>query len=384
MTEPSGFPARAWREIDLDAVAHNARVIQRALGPDCRLMAVVKADAYGHGAVEVSRRLEREGVAAFGVACLDEGVQLRRAGLRGAILILGYTPPEQAEQAARWRLLPAAVDEEHARALSAQGVELPIHLALDTGMRRLGVPAEDREAIRRIFALPHLKVQGTFSHLCVSDSMRPEDRAYTRAQLALFYDTVAWMRANGCPPGETHVQASYGIWNLSRQLCAWARAGVALYGVGSDSAPTVNRLDLRPVLSLRARVASVRTLAAGEGAGYGLAFRAERTCRLAAVTIGYADGIPRSMPEQGGEVLIRGRRCPMVGRACMDQLLADVTGVPGVRAGDTVTLIGRDGGEEIRAEQAADRCGTITNELLSRLGARAELVFLEKGRPLPG
>lgn len=384
MSEWIDADCRAWREIDLDAVAHNARELQRSLGPGCRLMAVVKADAYGHGAAEVSRRLEREGVSAFAVACLSEGVQLRRSGVKGRILILGYTPPEQAGLAARWRLIPAAVDEEHAAALSAQGVPLPVHLALDTGMHRLGVPAGDHGAIRRIYALPNLDIRGTFSHLCVSDSPLPDDRAYTRCQLELFYDTLRWMKENGCPPGQAHIQASYGIWNLPHQPCAWARAGVALYGVGSDDTPTENKLDLRPVLSLRARVASVRTLQAGQGAGYSLAFRTERACRLASVTIGYADGIPRAWPGQGGQVLISGQWCSMVGRACMDQLLVDVTSIPGVRAGDVVTLIGRDGEERITAEEAALQCGTITNELLSRLGARLPMLFREGGVLRPG
>ena len=170
-----------------------------------------------------------------------------------------------------------------------------------------------------------------------------------------------------------HIQASYGIWNLPKQPCAYVRAGIALYGVRSDDAPVQRNLDLRPVLSLRARVASVRTLSAGESAGYGRAFRAERETQLAVVTIGYADGLPRDLPQRGGQVLIQGRRCPMVGRMCMDQLLVDVSDLPEVAPGDTVTIIGRDGGQVIRAEEQAACCGTITNELLSQLGSRLSI-----------
>ena len=183
------------------------------------------------------------------------------------------------------------------------------------------------------------------------------------------------MTDQGYPPGETHIQSSYGIWNLPPQPCTWARPGIALYGVGSDDTPTRRQLELRPVLSLRARVASVRGLEPGQGAGYGLAFRPDTPRLLATVTIGYADGLPRCLPQRGGQVLIRGVRCPMVGRVCMDQLLVDVTAVPQVVPGDVVTLIGRDGGGEIRAEEVAAWCGTITNELLSRLGARLERVY---------
>lgn len=170
-----------------------------------------------------------------------------------------------------------------------------------------------------------------------------------------------------------HIQASYGIWNLPPQPCTHARAGIALYGVGSDKAPVQNRLELRPVLSLRARVASVRHLRPGEAAGYSRAFSPERETTLAIVTIGYGDGLPRELPQRGGEVLLRGRRCPMVGRMCMDQLLVDVTDLDTVAPGDVVTLLGRDGEQELRAEEVAQRCGTITNELLSQLGKRLPL-----------
>ena len=365
--------ARAWREVDLEALAHNAGVLQRALAPGQKLMAVVKADAYGHGAVRVCRRLWRSGVRAFAVACLAEGIALRRSGIRGTILILGYTRPEDAPLLARWRLTQTVADADHGRALDAQGVRLRVHLALDTGMHRLGIPAGDRAAIAAMYRLPQLRITGTFSHLCVADSLTAADTAYTQRQLASFYETVDWMRAAGYDPGAIHVQASYGIWNLPPQPCAYARAGIALYGVRSGEAPVQRALDLRPVLSLRARVASVRRLEPGEAAGYDLAFHAHRETRLAVVTIGYGDGLPRELPQRGGEVLLRGRRCPMVGNLCMDQLLVDVTELDTVAPGDVVTLIGRDGGQEIRAEAVAERCGTITNELLSRLGRRLEL-----------
>ena len=365
---------RAWRELDRGALVHNAQVLQDALAPGCRLMAVVKADAYGHGAVPVARCLQKAGVNAFAVACLAEGIRLRKAGIRGTILILGYTPAGEVPLLRRWRLTQMVADEAHGQALAGAGGRVRVHLALDTGMRRLGVPAEDHNAIARLYRLRNLDIQGVFSHLCVSDSLEPEDGAYTRGQLALFYNTLDWMRSQGLDPGKVHIQASYGVWNLPPQPCAYARAGIALYGVQSAPGPVLHSLDLRPVLSLRARVASVRTLTPGEGAGYGLAFHAQRETRLAAVTIGYADGLPRCLPQQGGRVLLRGQFCPMVGRMCMDQLLVDVTDVPGVRPGDVATLLGAEGGNILQAEELATRCGTITNELLSRLGPRLELV----------
>ena len=367
--------ARAWREVDLDALTHNAAVLQKALSPGQKLMAVVKADAYGHGAVRTCRRLQKNGVRAFAVACLSEGVALRKAGVRGTILILGYTSPEEVPLLRRWRLTQTVVDADHGRALNDQGHRIRVHLALDTGMHRLGMPVENRAEIAAMYRLANLKIEGVFSHLCVSDSITEQDESYTQKQTLLFFDTVSWMRKQGFNPGSIHLQARYGIWNQPAMPCAYARAGIALYGVRSDRNPVRRNLDLRPVLSLRARVASVRQIHSDEGAGYGLVFHAERETKLAVVTIGYGDGLPRDLSQQGGEVLIRGRRCPMVGRMCMDQLLVDVTEMDTISPGDVVTIIGRDGGQEIRVEEVAEQCGTISNEILSKLGSR---LFLYK------
>ena len=193
--------ARAWREIDLRALDHNVRVLSQALAPGCRLMGVVKADAYGHGAVPVARRLQENGVQAFAAACLEEGISLRRAGIGGTLLILGWTPPEEAPLLSHWRLTQAVADEAHGLALAAQGVPVHVHLALDTGMHRLGIPAEDRAAIARMYTLKDLRIDGVFSHLCVSDSLSPAHEAYTQQQLQRFYRTLAWMREAGLDPG---------------------------------------------------------------------------------------------------------------------------------------------------------------------------------------
>ena len=206
-----------------------------------------------------------------------------------------------------------------------------VQLALDTGMHRLGIPAGDAEAIAALYRLPGLRVEGIFSHLGVSDSLTPEDEACTRRQAADLAAAAERLRQAGIDPGQVHLLASYGIWNYPEYHFDLVRAGIALYGVGSDDSPTRRALPLRPVLSLRARVAAVRLLAPGETAGYGRAFTAKRPTRLAVVAIGYADGLPRSLPRQGGRVLVRGVSCPMVGRMCMDQLLVDVTDAPGRR-----------------------------------------------------
>lgn len=243
-------------------------------------------------------------------------------------------------------------------------------------MHRLGIPAEDATAIAHMFTLPHLKVEGVFSHLCVSDGDSQQDRAFTSRQLEVFYQAAEELRRRGLDPGALHIQASYGLCRLPPQPCQYARPGIALYGAASSPGLPLGVAGLEPVLSLRARVASVRTLPAGCGAGYGLAFQATEDRRLAVVSIGYADGLPRALSLRGGQVLLGGTRCPMVGRMCMDQLLVDVTEGPEVAAGDVATLIGRDGEAHISAEEVARQCGTIANELLSRLGSRLPVVPL--------
>lgn len=365
--------ARAWRQVDRTALAHNAKLLRRQAG--CPLMAVIKADGYGHGAVKTARTLRRQGVRSFAVATLPEAIALRRAGILGEILVLGYTAPGEAALLARWRVSQALVSEEYAQALNGQGRKVRAHLALDTGMHRLGINAADQEALRRVFALPNLKIQGVFSHLCVADGLSAEAVAYTQGQAQRFFEAVEGLRAAGIDPGRTHLQASYGLLNLPPLGCGLARPGLALYGVYEDAAPVQRRLELWPALSLKARVAAVRRLKTGEGAGYGLAFTAARPTLLAVVSIGYADGLPRGLAAHGGEVLVRGKRAPVVGRLCMDQMLVDVTDVGQVSMGDAVTVIGRDGPEEIRAEELAARCGTITNELLAGLSPRLGLVY---------
>ena len=369
---------RAWREIDLAALRQNTALLRDALPASCALMAVVKADAYGHGAVPVARTLQREGVRLFAVACLSEGIRLRKADIRGDILILGWTDPAQAPVLRRWRLCATVADADHGRALSAQGVPVRVHLAVDTGMHRLGIPAEEIGTLAELFALPHLPVEGVYSHLCTSDGTSQGDRAFARQQTGTFVCTLALLRGMGLDPGLTHLQASYGILNpacTAGHTFGAARPGLLLYGVYSDSNPVDHPLPLRPVLSLRARVAAVHRVPAGAGAGYGLAFTARRDTCLAVLAIGYADGLPRNYGAQGGVVLLHGARCPVVGRVCMDQMLVDATDLPTPpKAGECATLIGTDGAGTLRAEEVAVACGTITNELLSRLGPRLGLL----------
>lgn len=367
---------RAWTEIDIGNLIHNARALRCALPEACGIMAVVKADAYGHGGVEAARALSREGVSAFAVATIDEGAALRRNGIGGEILILGFTDPLRAPELSRLRLSQTIVDSEYAAELDRAGKPVTVHIKVDTGMHRLGENCDNVSAIEAMFRLKHLSVNGIFTHLCTLDGGGTGGAEFAELQEQRFRILLGELKARGVRIPKTHVQSSYGVLRCN-DGCCYARVGIALYGAASLKSGG-RYIDLRPVLALKARVALVRTISSGESAGYGLMFTARRDTRIAVLTIGYADGIPRNMSRGRGCALVRGRRAPIIGNICMDQLMIDVTDIPQVKRGDTATLIGHDGAEEITAMQAAQAAGTIPNELLCRLGGRLERVYIRE------
>lgn len=368
---------RCWSEIDEEALAENVRALRAALPRKAALMPALKADAYGHGAVRMGRALNRLGVRAFCVACAEEGAALRRGGVRGEILILGYTHPSEWPRLRRYRLTQSIVDkayaEELARYARRSPFRLPVHVAVDTGMHRLGLDARRPGEIVKVCRLKGLRVTGIFTHLCASQSRRAEDQAFTREQAKRLDAVLAALASAGMRRPKTHLLASGGVLNYPQLGGEYARVGIALYGVLSARSDwNAAGIALRPVLTVKARVASVRTLRAGEGAGYDLAYVAADRRRIAAVTIGYADGLPRALGEGRGAMLVHGQRASIVGRICMDQTLIDVTQIEGVRAGDEVVVLGQSGQESISAYDLAEQSGTITNEVLSRLGSRVE------------
>jgi serine/alanine racemase len=369
---------RAWMEICLSSLRQNVEAFRKILPDGCRIMAVVKANAYGHGAEQVSAYLNRIGVNTFAVATIDEGISLRRQGVNGEILILGYTPAERASELFRYRLSQTVADAEHAMELDRFGKPLPVHIKVNTGMNRLGESFRHEEEIASVFDCKNLIIEGIFTHLCVADSRRESDIDFTNLQIRCFYQLLYQLKSKGIPLPRTHVQSSYGVLNYPSLSCDYARIGIALYGVLSTPDPrTKCSMDLKPVLALRSRVTLVRTIGPGEGVSYGREFIAQKKTTVAVISVGYADGYPRALSDGKGQVLIHGQRASILGRICMDQLMADVTGIPGVKRGDVVTLIGRDGMEEITAEEVAENAGTITNELLSRLGDRPERIILD-------
>lgn len=365
---------RAWKELNMDNLRHNCEVLCRLLPENCRLMPALKANAYGHGAVEVARELNAMGLSAFCVATLHEGVELRKNGIKGEILILGYTYPNEFYILRKHRLTQTVLDNEYAQALNGFGHKIHVHMGIDTGMHRLGERCENIDNIIEMFKYKNLVIDGMFTHLCVSDSRENPFVEYTNAQILLFYSVVNSIKEEGFKCPKLHIQSSYGVLNYPSLKCDYARVGIALYGMLSTQEDTENcGVELRPVLSVKARVSVVKNLSAGEFAGYGMDFAAPQDMKIAVLSIGYADGIPRSLSCGKGSVLIAGKRAPIIGRICMDQMSVDVTDIPFVKQNDIAVIIGRSGNELITAGDIAKQAGTISNEILSRLGGRLNL-----------
>lgn len=369
-TAPS-TPHRTWAELDLDALRHNVAAVRAHLGTGVQIMAVVKANAYGHGVGPVVTALAGR-VEMFGVANLREALEVRGQIADAPIFILGPALPEERAEIAAQRFVPAicSVEEARAYAVLADGGPLEVHLKIDTGMGRVGIwECEAVAAAREILALPGLRVTGLASHLPVAD----EDDAFTREQLARFHRIVAELRALGLAPPVVHVENSAGIIGFPAQAEDMVRAGLMLYG----SAPRPEfQPRLRAVMTWKTRVTLLRTAPAGHGISYGRTFKTAQPTRVATLAVGYADGYQRHLSGRGAEVLIRGVRCPVLGRVTMDQIVADVTALPAVEIGEEVVLIGRQGSEEILAAELATKAGTIAWEIFTGVGPRVERVYL--------
>lgn len=380
MHDPCGHrPTRV--EVDLDALKHNFRQAQRLAGPEKGILAVVKADAYGHGAARVAMALQEAGVRMFGVAIVEEGVALREEGVVGPVLVLGGLYPGQEEDLLRFDLMPTLFDIETARRLGdwarAAGVVLPYHLKLDTGMSRVGFAPEELPAVlAELVTLEGLRMDGVFSHLAIADE--PEHAA-NRRQIALFRDCLAQVRGAGFAPRYVHLSNSASLLGHELPECNLARPGILLYG-GLPGPAFAGRFDLRPVMSFRTRVAQVRRIPEGTGVSYGHRFVAGRPTVLAVIPVGYADGYSRQLSNVG-EVLVRGRRARVAGTVCMDWTMIDVTDIPGVTVGDEVTLLGCDNGQCITADEWARRIGTINYEVFCQFSKRVPRVCRDDREP---
>ncbi|MBQ1914321.1 MAG: alanine racemase [Selenomonadaceae bacterium] len=363
-----------WAEINLGAVAHNFREIKKCIKGGAKLCAVVKANAYGHGAVPVAHKALEAGAYYLAVATVPEALELRGAGITAPILILGIVPEEAACELVEHNITQAVCDMGLAKAISAEAVRqgkcARVHLKVETGMERIGVrPEEAISMAKEIFSLPHVELEGLFSHFAAADE---KDKSYVQEQLALFRRTIDGIEGQGIRIPLKHIAESAAILEIPEAHFDMVRAGIIEYGLW-PSAEVSHPVELRQAMKLQARVAFLKTVHPGESIGYGRQFVASRESRIATLPIGYADGYIRAYGPKG-EVEIHGRRVPIAGRVCMDQVMVDVTDLPEVQVGDIATLFGS---ETLTIDEAAKWLGTINYEVTCLVSGRVPRIYCE-------
>ena len=369
---------RAWIEVDLNNIENNINEIRKIIHKNTKIMAVVKANAYGHGEVEVSKKLNEIGILDFAVATLDEGIILRKAGIKGSILILGYTDIQNIKMVQKYDLIQTIVDFEYAKEVEKLNLDkkLNVHIKINTGMNRLGESYKNIDNLIKIYNIKNLNILGTFTHLCVSDSLFEDNIKFTKKEIDNFFKAIDTLKLNNINVKKIHIQASYGIINYNDLECDYVRPGIIMYGVYStlqDKKSCKIKLNLKPALKLKSKIVSIRNIQKGESVGYGRAFIAKKDMKIATVSIGYADGYPRSLSSKDVYVLVNDKFAKIIGRICMDQMIVDVSNITNIEVGDIVTLL--DDIEEISAENISNLSGSISNELLSRLGSRLPIIY---------
>lgn len=368
--------SRAWEIIDYDAIAHNVEEIQKLVGNE-KIMGIVKANAYGHGAVECAKALKAAGVDFFAVATIDEALQLREGGIEENILILGYTPLEHIHYLVEKNLIQTLVSLDYAKELNTYAKKnntvIRGHCKVDTGMGRIGIVYQDNhkhmDEIIEEYQLPNVQVEGIFSHFPISDEL--DKKAYSDHQVELFEEVLNNLKKVGIDPGIRHIQNSYGILNFGDLGYDYCRPGLLYMGVTSDDTiPIASNPDFIPIMSLYANISMIKEIDKGQSISYGRHFIAEKPTKVASITIGYADGLPRICSNKGLEVLVHGKRCKIIGNICMDQCMVDVTDVEDVKAGDVVCIVGVQGDQKVTIDEISRKANTINNETLCGISAR--------------
>lgn len=370
---------RCYAQVSLKAIGHNIEQVRKRLKPGVRLLAVIKADAYGHGACRVGKYLE-DRVDYFAVATLGEALELRKCGVRLPVLILSYVSPCQYPLLVRYEITQTIDSLEQAAAMEKaavqEGKRAKIHIAVDTGMTRIGFQIKEEEAdrIAQISGYPHLEMEGIFTHFSCADQ---KDKSYSRMQLEKFETMCRWLEERGVNIPIRHICNSAGIMEFDDFRFDMVRSGIVTYGMYPSEEVIRERLDLIPALEWKSHVIHVKDVQAGVSVGYGATFTTSRpVTRIATVSVGYADGYPRALSGKGS-VLIHGKRAAILGRICMDQMMVDVTDIPDVKVEDTVTLVGKDGEDRITMEEIADPAMRFNYEMVCNIGKRVPRIYTE-------
>ncbi|MDD2573505.1 MAG: alanine racemase [Firmicutes bacterium] len=371
-----------WLEVNLDNLAHNIRQIKENVRPPASLMGIVKADGYGHGALEVSRVLIEEGVQRLGVAVLDEAIELRQAEIDFPILVLGYTPAELFDKVLEYNITPTLYNYEDALKLSElaskKGDRAKVHLKLDTGMGRIGMlPGEDSiDTVSNIYKLQGIIIEGIFTHFSVADE---RDKTYTREQYKKFIGFTDALKAKGIDIPLRHAGNSAASIDLPDMHLDMVRPGIILYGLYPSDEVDKGKLSLKPLASLKAAISHVKTVPTGTSVGYGRKYISTSESVIATLPLGYADGYTRLLSGKA-DVLVHGARVPLAGNICMDQCMIDVTGIDGVKVGDEAVLMGQQGEQSITAEELGGLLGTINYEIVCMIGKRVPRVYIKDGK----
>jgi len=363
-------------EINLDNIAYNISEIQRRIGDKVNIMAVVKANGYGHGAVEVARIAIESGAQWLAVAMLEEAVELREDGIQSPILVLGLSPPAEAEELVKYKLAQAVCTRELAQALSAEarlmGQATKVHVKVDTGLGRLGIlPEEVTGFISEISHLKGIEIEGIFTHFSAVD----EDKSFTELQIKRFKELVVSLEKAGIHIPVKHAANSAAVLDIPSSYFDLVRPGIMLYGL-YPSLKVTHSIHLKPAMSFKTQVAYLKTVPAGISLSYGRTFITRKKSRIATLPVGYADGYTRALSNKG-EVLIKGKRAPVVGRVCMDMILVDVSHIPDVKVGDEVVLFGRQDGAQLSVDEIASKMGTINYEVVCGIDRRVPRVYIK-------
>ena len=379
-----------WAEIDLKAYAHNIQALKRITHPDARLMAVVKANGYGHGAAEVARKALQHGADCLGVARLDEAVQLRKADIAASILIFGYTPPESAgtliEYDLRQTVYAVPTAEMLSRHARSKGKKIKIHLKIDSGMGRLGLQAlaaarlrgkrrinsDSVKMVESIAQLPGLEIEGIFTHFATADS---SDKAYANSQLEVFLEFLERLRSAGLEIPLKHAANSAALIDMPQSHLDMVRTGIATYGLNPFDGGDKKKIPLKPVMALKSRIIHLKKVQAGFNVSYGITYQTPKPTTIATVAIGYADGLNRRLSSRG-HMLVRGHKAPIIGRVCMDLTMLDVGGISQIDLEDEVVVFGQQQDQFITADEIAAMLTTINYEIVSTITARVPRIYL--------
>lgn len=369
-----------WAEVDLKAIAHNIRELRRITNPKARFMAVVKANAYGHGIVEVARESLENGVEALGVAHIEEGIQLRKAGIDVPVLIFGYTPPMHAKKLIELDLTQTVYSYEISKKLSQAaakyGKKIKVHIKVDTGMGRLGLLSGIKDSslsdVESISRLPMLELEGIYTHFATADE---SDRSYAGKQFEIFMDLLNQLRIAGLEIPVTHAANSAAIINMPETHLDMVRAGISIYGLYTSEEVDRSIIKLKPAMELKTKIIHLKKVPAGFKVSYGITYETEKPTTIATVSIGYADGLNRLL-SSNGRMLVCGQSAPIVGRVCMDLTMLDVGEIPEIAMEEEVVVFGRQGNASITADEIASTINTINYEVVSTIMERVPRIYL--------